>query len=103
MFYIIKRHYFIHSIQIVLKCNYSHKTYASVLPHTLLIRTKVHEEAESDRQTQLSVMRTFDVKHMVCSQAQKASYKVKASIANHKNGIAHENKFSEQFFDSHCI
>lgn len=56
----------------------------------LLVRSKVHEEAESDRQTQHSIIRTFDMKHMVCSQAQKASYKVKASAANYKNRIARE-------------
>lgn len=54
---------------------------------------EVHEEAESDRQTQHSVIRTFDIKHMVCNQAQKASYKVKASAANYKNRITHENYF----------
>lgn len=86
-----------------MKCNYSHKTYASVLPHMLLVRSKVHEEAESDRQTQHSVIRRFDMKHMVCSQAQKASYKVKASTANYKKRIAHDNYFWELFFESYCI
>lgn len=86
-----------------MKCSYSHKTYASVLSHMLLVSSKVHEEAESDRQIQRSVICRFDMKHMVCSQAQKASYKVKASTANYKTRIAHKNYYWELLFESYCV